>query len=68
MLSLGMDGGSKKRRKRRVSRSCKGVSVKKPKRRGVARRVYRKTKRALKKAKKMNRSLLNLITPKRFYN
>ena len=66
MLSLGMEGGSKRRH--RVSKSSTAKKAKKPKRRSVVRRAYKKTKRALKKVKKMNKSLLKLISPKKLYN
>ena len=60
-----MQGGSRRRRKHH-----KKTHHKKHKkgRRGVVRRTLRSTKKVLKRARKFNKSLLSLLSPKRRYN
>lgn len=60
-----MEGGSKRRRRRSRSGATKKAPKKK---RTVARRMAKGTKRVLKKAKKLNKSLLSLLSPKKMYN
>lgn len=68
MLSLNMDGGSRRRRRGTHGKHGKKHSGTKGKKRGVVRRTLRGTKKMLKRARKINRSLLKLISPKRMYN
>ena len=60
MLSAPSMGGSRRRRRTGAKRS---------KRRGNGlKRGLKGTKRLLKRARKLNRSLLKLVSPKRMYN
>ena len=60
LLLTGAQGGSR-RRHRTVSKRSK-------RRRNGLKRGLKGTKRLLKRARKLNRSLLKLVSPKRMYN
>ncbi len=64
MLSLGMEGGSRHRRRR----SSKSVKRKGKTMRNGIKRGLKSTKKMLKRARKLNRDLLKFISPKRVYN
>lgn len=63
MLSLGMEGGSRRRRHHKGKHSTKGK-----KRKSVGNRAFKSTRKMLKRARKLNKSLIKLMSPKRMYN
>lgn len=63
MLGLGMSGGSRRRKRHSSGRKHRKHSVK----RNGAKRALRSTRKVLKRARALNRNLLNLISPKRRY-
>ena len=63
MLGFDMSGGSRRRRRRSTSGKRRKHSAK----RSSAKRALRSTRKVLKRARALNRNLLNLISPKRGY-